>query len=303
MNIAITGARGLIGSALTTRLLAEGHTVHPVKRMDSRLHKPKDALWWDPDLGAAQLDSNQPLDAVVHLGGEPIGAKRWTAETRSKIYTSRVFGTRGIVEAINRLPVPPKSFVCASAIGYYGDSGDSEIDESSPVGSGFLAKVCYDWEEEAQHVDSCPSVRLRTGIVLAPGGGFLERLAPLFKFGLGGRLGTGTQYLSWIHIEDHISAVVALLSTNEAEGPYNLVSPTPVTNAEFTTDLAATFSRRAFLSVPELAIELLMGKEMATETALTSQRVSPRRLIGEQNFSFTHPELGDALRSLYPPHQ
>lgn len=300
MNIAITGSRGLIGAAVTTRLIAAGHSVSPIERINSRLHKPQHALWWDPDQGAAQLDSVQPLDAVIHLGGEPIGAKRWTAETRSKIYTSRVFGTRGITEAINRLPSAPKSFICASAIGYYGDRGMSEIDESSPPGSGFLAKVCQDWEAEAQRVDSCPSIRLRTGIVLATGKGFLERLAPLFKFGLGGKLGPGTQYLSWIHIADHVSAVVALLSASEAEGPYNLVSPSPVTNTELTNALAGTFSRGTFLSVPQFAIELLMGKEMATETALTSQRVNPRRLTDELDFRFTYPELHDALRSLYP---
>jgi len=298
MRVAITGASGLIGRHLRKRLDEIGIETLSVKRVDLKTNPPNE-IWWDPYRAKANIPKETQIDALIHLGGEPVASRRWNATVRSNIYSSRVYGTRGLVEALKALGQTNLSFISASAVGYYGSRGAEVLTESSDPGTGFLARVCKDWEKEAAKASDF-GVRtciLRTGIVLAKDGGALPKAAIPFRLGAGGRLGDGRSYMPWIHIDDHVEAVIKLLMDQGTSGIYNLVDPNPVTNSEFTKALSKTLSRPAVLSVPAAALELILGKEMANETVLASQNARPRRLE-ELGFSFKFHDIYEALSAL-----
>jgi hypothetical protein len=235
------------------------------------------------------------VEAVVHLAGENIG-QRWTPASKERIWRSRVEGTRLLAEAIAASPAPPKVFISASATGYYGDRGDEALDEGAAPGRGFLAELCQAWEQAAQTAAAAGTrvVNPRFGVVLSARGGALARLLPVFRLGLGGSLGSGRQYMSWVDMDDLVQAVLFLLSREEFSGPVNVTSPNPVTNAEFTRTLARVLGRPALFRVPAFALQVLLG-EMAREALLSGQRVLPARLQAA-GFQFRYPELEASLR-------
>jgi len=277
LTIVLSGASGFIGSRLRPALT------------DASVRTVVCRRGWD----AAIL---QGTDAVIHLAGEPV-AQRWTAGAKQRILDSRVQGTRGSVEAMAALAEPPKVLVCASAIGYYGSRGSEILTESSPPGTGFLPEVCIAWEREALAAESLGVrvVPLRIGIVLDTRGGALKRMLPPFRLGLGGRIGTGNQWMSWIHIDDLISLIRFVL-VHPLRGPVNAVAPEPVTNSDFTRALASALRRPAFLPVPSAALQILFGE--MSEVLLASQRVLPRKAVSA-GFSFRYAHLPDALADLF----
>ena len=292
-TIAITGATGFIGSALVEDLRAAGHGVRRLVR-DERRRGPDDAVW-DPAAGRLDPGALEGADALVHLAGEPI-AQRWTAAVKRRIRESRVQSTRLLATAIVSLRRPPRVFVSGSAMGIYGDRGDEELDETSPPGRGFLADVAVAWEGAAE-----PAARagvrvanLRTGLVLSPRGGALAKLLVPFRLGLGGRIGSGRQWVSWIALSDTVSAIRHAIDSESLAGPVNLAAPVPVTNAELTKTLARVLRRPALLPVPAFALRLVFG-EMGEATLLASQRMRPRRLL-DNGYRFRHPVLEGALR-------
>jgi uncharacterized protein (TIGR01777 family) len=294
LTVAVTGATGLIGTALVERLRSSGHTVRRL------LHSPRDAgpgdVVWDPARGALAPHALEGADAIVHLAGEPI-AHRWTEARRRAIRESRVRGTEQLVQAVRALGEKPRVFLSGSAIGYYGDHGDAPLDESSAPGNDFLARLCVEWEGAAAPVADAGVrlVLLRTGIVLSQNGGALKRLVPIFRLGGGGRLGTGRQWMSWISLGDHVRAMEHALLTESLRGPANLVAPNPVTNAEFARTLGRVLTRPSLIPVPAFALELLYG-EMARATLLAGQRALPKTLSAS-GFEFTEPTLEGALRA------
>jgi uncharacterized protein (TIGR01777 family) len=292
-RIAVTGSTGLIGTALVRSLRTDGHEVVRLVR-----HPPRaaDQVQWDP--GRRWVDSSglAGCAAVVHLAGAGVGDHRWTDAYKRTIRDSRVLGTTVIAEAIASLDTPPRAFVCGSAIGFYGDTGNRRADESTPPGTGFLPDVCVDWEAAAAPAEEAGirTVYARTGLVVAREGGAWGRLFPLFKLGLGGRLGNGRQYWSFISLQDHIAALRYLIDTEDLSGPVNLTAPEPVTNREVTAAMGQVLHRPTLLAVPAPALRIALG-EFAGDV-LGSQRVVPRRL-NESGFSFAHPGLTDAVRS------
>jgi uncharacterized protein (TIGR01777 family) len=292
-RVAITGASGLLGSALATRLRQQGITVHRIKR-GSAAAAPDVAM--SPTSGIFDLSALEGVDAIVNLAGEPI-AQRWTEKRKAAIRQSRLTTTSQLADAMARLRQPPQVLLSGSAVGYYGDRGNEELDENSGPGSDFLADVAVAWEQAAETARRAGTrvVLLRTGIVLSPAGGALAKMLMPFKFGLGGRIGSGAQWMSWIALDDWVSAVVFALRAFAVVGPVNLVAPSPVPNAEFTATLARVLGRPTLGIVPELAVDLLFG-EMGRATLLASQRVHPRRLI-DAGFEFAHPTLEQALRA------
>jgi uncharacterized protein len=292
MNILVTGASGFVGSALIPRLTGGGHRVVPLRRAPGGNNA---GPMWNPDAGQVRLESAGPLDAVVHLAGENI-AQRWTAAAKQRIRASRVDATLLLCEALARLPQLPRVLVCASATGFYGDRGEAVLDERSGLGTGFLAEVCQAWEAAAEPARQCGIrvVHLRLGIVLARHGGALARMLPAFRLGLGGWLGMGRQFWTWIELEDLLRVVELALQDDRLSGPVNAVSPEAATNADFTRALARTLHRPAFLPVPAVAVELVFG-EMGREALLASARVRPARLL-ECCFEFRFPELAAALK-------
>jgi len=253
---------------------------------------------WDPEAGAIDSGGLEGCDAVVHLAGENVGAGRWTAARKAAIRNSRVKGTRLLCEALANLARPPKTLVCASAIGYYGDRGEEVLTEESPPGAGFLPDVCREWEAAAEAAvrKGIRVVHLRIGMVLSPKGGALPRMLPPFRAGLGGVIGTGRQYVSWVALDDLTGIVLHALSREELRGPVNAVAPRPVTNRELTEALGKVLSRPTLLPVPSFALRLAVG-EMADPLLLASARVAPRRLE-ETGYRFRFPELRAALRHL-----
>jgi len=298
MRIAVSGSTGLVGSEVVTVLSAAGHGV---VRLVRRTPAPGETsvLRWDPVKGEIDAAGLEGLDAVVHLAGENIASGRWTAARKAAIRDSRVNGTRFLCEALAGLARPPKTLVCASAIGFYGDGGEDELTEESPAASGFLPGVCREWEAA-----SGPAARkgirvvgLRIGVVLSPNGGALSRMLPLFRTGLGGVIGSGRQYVSWVALDDLPLIVLHALQRGDLSGPVNAVAPRPVTNREFTEALGKALSRPTPLPVPAFALRLAVGGEMADALLLASARVLPRRLE-ETGYRFRFPELGGALRHL-----
>lgn len=293
MNILITGASGLIGSHLGPSLQDLGHRVWKLKRGAPAPGSPS----WDPVAGAIDLEPAGALDAVIHLAGENV-AQPWKRAVRKRIRESRVDSTRLLAEKLARLPRKPKVLICASATGFYGNRGDELLDEQSLPGHGFLPEICREWEGAAEAAEDVGIrvVYLRFGIVLSAKGGALKRMLPIFKWGLGGKLGNGHYYWSWIALEDVLGVVVHVLANDSLSGPINTVTPFPVTNAEFTRALAKAVKRPAFLAVPPFVLEVLLG-QMADEVLLCSFRVMPARLI-QSGFHFKYPSLNSAFSRL-----
>lgn len=296
MKILVTGASGLIGSALVPFLSAGGHDVIRLVRSEPKAGEA--AVRWDPEAGTIDAAGLDGLDAVVHLAGENVAEGRWTAEKKRRIRDSRVKGTRLLCEALAGLARPPRVLVSASAVGYYGDRGDELLTEESPPGSGFLAGVAREWEAAAEPARRAGIrvVHPRMGAVLTPAGGALAKMLPPFRAGLGGRVGSGRQYLSWIAIDDLLGAILHLLVTEVLQGPVNVVAPRPVTSSEFAATLGRVLGRPARLAMPAFAARLAFG-EMADEVLLASARVTPERLVAS-GYRFRYPELEGALRHL-----
>ena len=292
ITIAITGASGLVGSALVPRLTAAGHRVLQLQRQKET----------ESFLPPAEDQSNPfTPDAVVHLAGEPIATGRWNQAKKASIRGSRVEGTRALCEMLTRLGHPPRVLVCASAIGFYGDRGDELLDEQASPGRGFLAEVVQAWEASAQPAmqHGIRVVFLRFGMILSMRGGALAKMLPPFRYGLGGRIGSGRQYWSWIALDDAVGAVCHALTTDGLSGPVNAVAPQAVTNAEFTAALGRAPGRPTFAAVPAWATRAALG-QMADELLLASARVVPRRLT-ETGYTFRYSEIAAALRRLLSP--
>lgn len=293
MNVLISGATGLIGTALIPELEAQGHSVTRLTRSP----KGTGDIGWDPSAG--RIDGSlEGTDAVVHLAGESIAEGRWTPEKKRRIMESRRRGTRLLAGSIAALPAPPRVMVSASAIGYYGDRGNELLREESAPGSDFLAGVCREWEAAADPAREAGIrvVHPRIGIVLSTRGGALGRTLPIFKLGLGGRIGSGRQYWSWISLDDVVGALIHALTNEAVSGPVNLTAPNPPTNAGYTRVLGRVLGRPAIFPVPAPAIRIMLG-EIADALLLASQRVECARLK-ETGYAFRHPELEGALRHL-----
>lgn len=291
-RVVVTGATGLIGTALVDALQGLGH---PVTRLVRKNPTGTDALW-DPAAGTIDATAIEGAWAVVHLAGEGIGDAKWSPEHKRRVLDSRVKGTTLLAATIAAASQKPSVFASGSAIGFYGDRGDSTLDETSAPGSGFLADVVAQWERAAQPAIDA-SVRtafLRTGVVLSTRGGALKQQLLPFKLGLGGRLGKGTQYLPWITIDDEVQAIIHVLTTASISGPVNLVSPNPVTNSAFTRALGKALKRPTLIPIPLLAIKVLYGEEMLREMLLSSVRLMPS-VLTSSGFSFQHPTLDEAL--------
>jgi uncharacterized protein (TIGR01777 family) len=293
MQIAVTGSSGLIGSALVAALRADGHRVIRLVRGAAA---GQDSLTWDPRAEQGGLDprSLDGVAAVVHLAGAGIAGQRWTPGYQAEIRDSRVKGTRALVRALAAMTTPPGVLLSGSAIGWYGDTGGREVSEASPAGRGFLPDVVREWEAAAGEATAA-GIRvcmLRSGVVLSPRGGILGRLLPLFRLGLGGRIGSGRQMMSWIGLSEWVAAARFLLGRDAVTGPVNLTTPNPVSNAEFTAALAAAVRRPAVLLVPVPALKLAVGG--VSSDILSSARVMPRRLLDE-GYRFAHPGIAGAL--------
>ena len=288
-KIAVTGASGLIGSALCAQLKSDGHQVIKIVRRAARV---SDEVSWNPLKGEIDLAGLEGTDAVFHLAGAGVGDKRWSAAYRSEILNSRLLGTTTIANACEQ--IQPEVFISASAIGYYGETGDRSVTETDRGGEDFLSIVCREWELVANQAPSVRTVKLRTGLVLDPTGGALGRMLPIFKFGLGGKLGSGKQWWSWITLHDQIRAMIFLMNS-KIEGPVNITSPNPVTNQQFTAALARALKRPAFFPAPAFALRAVLGG-FSTEI-LGSKRVMPKVLL-DNDFEFDYPHLLAALTEL-----
>ncbi len=295
MHVAVSGSSGLIGSALVAFLTAGGHRV---SRLVRGLAPGADSIRWDPAKGVRDAALLEGLDGVVHLAGENIGAGRWTARRKAEIRRSRVEGTRRLCESLARLAKPPKVLLSASAIGYYGDRGEEVLNEESPPGNDYLAQVCREWEEATSPAAKVGArvVNLRFGVVLSPASGALQKMLFPFKLGVGGKIGSGGQFWSWIALDDVVGAIHHALVTESLTGPVNAVAPVPVTNAEFTRVLARVLRRPAIAPLPAFAARLAFG-EMADALLLASARVVPARLQ-DTGYAFRYPDLEGALRHL-----
>ena len=269
-RIAITGASGLIGTALVGHLKSEGHTV---QRFVRRPVVASDEIQWDPKTGYVDIEALRGVDAIIHLAGVGVGDKRWTKKYKAEILNSRLLGTTAIANAVNE--VKPQVFISASAIGWYGESGNRAVIESDRAGDDFLAAVCREWEGAADLVNGTRVVKIRTGLVLDPTGGALGRMLPLFRLGFGGKLGNGKQWWSWITLHDQIRAITFLLENN-ISGPVNLTSPNPVTNQEFTSALAQAMHRPALFPAPAIALKIALGG--FSSEILGSKKVIPHAL-------------------------
>ena len=291
-TVAITGGTGMIGSALTWFLRTGGHTVRWITR---RPDASRGDIGWNPETGTLDPATLSGVDSVIHLAGANVG-ERWTAEHKREILASRQQGTRSIVKAMLGMAKPADVLISGSAVGYYGDTGSMVLDETSPIGHDFLASVTKVWEDET-HPAADTGIRVavaRTGVVLSPASGALAKMLPAFRLGLGGPLGSGKQWMSWISLDDQIGALHYLLMNRTCRGAYNLTAPAPVPNAEFVHELGHVLGRPAFVPVPSFALRALFG-ELAEGTILGGQRALPVRLQGA-GFRFTRPTLADALR-------
>ncbi|KOV70996.1 TIGR01777 family oxidoreductase [Streptomyces sp. MMG1121] len=293
MRIAVAGASGLIGSALARSLAADGHEV--VRLVRRAAAGPREVRW-DPGEQYVDAAGLTGCTAVVALAGAGIGDRRWTPAYKRLIRDSRVLGTAALAEAVAALPEPPRVFVSGSAIGFYGDTGDRAVDEEAPPGDGFLPALCVEWEEAAAPAQEAGvrTVFARTGLVVARGGGAWGRLFPLFRAGLGGRLGDGRQYWSYIALHDEVAAIRHLIDTEALSGPVNLTAPRPLTNREITAAMARVLRRPALFPVPAPVLRAALG-ELAGDV-LGSQRVVPKRLL-ESGFRFAFPDIEEAIRA------
>ena len=291
MRIAIAGSSGLIGSALVGLLRQVGHDV--VRLVRGRAGNP-DERAWDPSAATMDAGTLDGVDAVVNLCGSAMADRRWSGEFKQAIRDSRIAPTEVLAAAVaeHRVPV----LVNASGVGYYGDTGDREVDETAPAGVGFLAGVCRDWEAATATAERAGArvVRLRTGLVISPSGGLMGQLKPLFAVGLGGRLGSGAQYMPWISLADEVGAIRFAVEHDELSGPVNLSGPDPVTNQEFTEAVSEAMHRPAVLTVPGFALRLIRGTELVDEMVLTGQRAVPA-VLRRHRYRFQHPTLSAAL--------
>ena len=293
MDVVVTGSSGLIGTALKGALERAGHRMVPMVRSQAS----GDAIHWDPDRGEIDAGGLEGMGAVVHLAGEGIGNRRWNDVHKAKVKESRSKGTSLLAGTLAKLDKPPTVLVSGSAVGYYGDRGDEVLTESSRPGNDFLAGVCTAWEAATAPAKEA-GIRVahtRTGIVLSGRGGVLPKMLLPFKFGFGGKLGSGRQWVSWISLADEIGAIVHLLGDDSLSGPFNLTAPNPVTNADMTKVIGKAMHRPAFVPAPAFALKTALGAEMAEELLLVSQRALPTRLL-DSGFTFQHSDFGDALR-------
>jgi len=296
VDVAISGSHGFIGAVLVASLEGDGHHVLRLTRGGLTT---EDEIGWDPDAGRIDAPALEGIDAVVHLAGEGIGERRWTPEQKRSIRESRVRGTAALAAAVASREEKPKVFVSASAIGYYGDRGDEELTEKSTSGDDFLARVCLEWEAETEPATAAGvrTVLARTGIVLARHGGVLARMLLPFKLGVGGKQGSGKQWMSWIALDDHIAALRRAIDDARLSGPVNLVAPNAVTNAEFAEALGHALHRPAVLPTPMVALRARYGSELVRSLLLVSQHVHPRELE-RIDFQFRYPVLDGALRAI-----
>jgi len=293
MKLIVSGSSGLIGSAICEHYDSEEHTVFKMKREKTSIKKSD--LSWDPLAGNIEISKLEGSDAVVHLSGENIGSGRWTARKKIDIFDSRIKGTQLLCESLAKLVNPPKVLVSASAIGYYGNRGDELLDENSNAGKGFLADLCQKWELAAEPAakKGIRVVYLRSGIVLSSKGGALYKMLFPFKLGLGGKLGSGLQYMSWISIDDMVGVIDHVINNESISGPINIVTPNPVTNKEFTRTLGKVISRPTIFPLPTTIGKILFG-EMAEEMIFSSTRVTPKKLLSS-GYQFQFPDLEEAL--------
>jgi uncharacterized protein (TIGR01777 family) len=296
VKIAVTGASGLIGTPLVAALRDGGHEVVRFVRREPRL---ADEARWDPAAGSIDAAALENVAAVIHLAGAGIGDRRWTDAYKREILDSRVDGTGLLASTLARMEYPPAVLVSGSAIGWYGDRGDEVLDETARAGSGFLADVTRAWEAAAAPA-AAAGIRVayaRTGIVLSPAGGALRRMLLPFKLGVGGRLGSGDQWWSWITLHDEVRALVHLATASDLEGPVNLTAPQPSTNRDFVATLGRALRRPAVIPTPTFALKAILGSELADALLFQSQRVMPHRLL-DDGFTFDHPELGAGLQAI-----
>lgn len=297
MRIVIAGGSGFLGRALADAWRHDGHQVKVLTRRSGAL--AGDDIRWNPETGGAWTSALERTDAVVNLAGEGIADQPWTVARKAAILSSRVTPTRTLAEAIRACANPPRIFISASGIGFYGTPGDQLLTEESAPGSDFLATVCQSWERETAAAGGVARiVFLRTGVVLSRDGGALPRMALPFRFFVGGRLGTGRQYVSWIHRQDWVEMVRWALNTSQISGPLNVTAPGPVTNAEFTLALAAAMRRPAFFPVPAFVLRGILGREMADALLLEGQRALPRK-AETLGFRFRYPTVDAALAAIY----
>ena len=294
MNVLLTGSSGLIGRALAEQFRRQSHSV--IRLVRGAQAGSGDRRSWDPAAGRLDAVAFEGVDVVIHLAGENIAAGRWTSARKAVIRASRVAGTRLLCQTLARSAARPKTLISASAVGWYGDRGDEELDEQSGPGAGFLAELCRDWEAATGPAIEAGvrTVCFRTGVVLSAAGGALAKMLPLFRLGLGGQLGSGRQYMSWITLDDLVRAVAFLVDRPEIAGPVNLVGPNPATNRQFTKSLGRVLRRPTLLPAPGFALRWALG-EMADALLLSSARVYPRRLQAA-GFAFEHADLDAALR-------
>ena len=301
-RVLITGATGLIGTRLIKKLSLKDHSIAILSRQKNRSLKKGKSFQWNPQQNFIDPDAlKEPVEVVIHLAGESVG-QRWTKKRKEEIYRSRVDGTKFLINALGQLPTPPKKLIASSAIGIYGDRGGEKITEESPLDSGsgddFLAKVCRAWEEASleHNISTLKSYALRTGVVLSKEGGALKQMLPPFKLGAGGVLGSGQQFMSWIHIEDLVDQIIFLMENDLPPGAYNGVAPNPVTNYQFTKTLGRVLRRPTIFPVPAPILKVLLGE--MSQLLLGGQRVLPEAFLREK-FSFSHPRLEDALKNIF----
>lgn len=294
MRVAITGSHGLIGSALAEALTADGDQVTRVVR--GRAEEGQAA--WDPEAGTVDVAALEDHDAVVHLAGAGIGDHRWTDSYKAQVLGSRVKGTTTLVRALAKLERPPRVLASGSAVGYYGDRGDAELTEASAPGTGFLSEVVQQWEAAAVPAAEAGIrvVNIRSGIVMSARGGALKKQLLPFKLGLGGRIGSGAQYLSWVSLDDEIGGIRYGLANESVRGPLNVTAPNPVTNAEFTKTLGAVLRRPTIMPVPTFALDLILGRQLVGEMLTSGQRVLPA-VLQAHGYVFRHLTLDSALRA------
>ncbi len=294
MKVLIAGATGLVGTALKRSFGKKGIDVTDLVRTAPNIGLPE--VEWHPNQGEIDAAALEGFDAVINLAGESIAEGRWTDEKKKRIRDSRIHGTKLLSETLAKLSTPPKVFLCASATGFYGSRGDEILDEDSAPGKGFLADVCREWEEATRAASDAGIrvVNLRFGPIFSGEGGMLSKLLTPFKLGVGGKVGSGKQYLSWVAMDDVVGVINLALENDALRGPVNVVAPDAVTNLEFTKTLGKVLSRPTFFAVPEFAARLAFG-EMADEMLLASQRVEPKRLA-EAGYQFRYPNLEGALR-------
>ena len=295
MDVLVSGSTGLIGTALVPSLEERGHRVVRLVRSGGG---GRDSVRWDPSAGTIEADRLEGIDAVVHLAGESIASGRWTAQKKARIMESRKAGTKLLAEAIAGLGTPPRVMISTSAIGYYGDRGNELLRETSEPGGLFLSKVCVEWEAAADPAREAGIrvVHPRIGIVLTLKGGALRQTLPIFKLGLGGKIGSGRQYWAWVSLDDVVGSTVFAMENDSLEGPVNVVAPNPPTNAEYTKVLGRVLNRPTIFPLPAPAARLMLG-EVADELLLPSARVEPAKLK-EAGYEYRHPELEGAFRHL-----